>query len=306
MKKTRLLALLVAVVLSVPFYAKSQSRPGDVDIFMGAELKYRDVFFNGRVFDFVVNLTPGVKWNMGHDWELGAQVLVPIINQFGNSYGDVRVGVASVAKQIGVGNRWRFKFSGGQFTYNRYGLDVKTMFIANKWLAFQGEVGMTGYCFFAFSDSWSASTPERLTFLAGPQFWIAPWTTQINVRGGRYVYGDYGVEIEAMRHFKHTTVGLFASYSSEAKENAGFRITVMLPPYKSKRRKVNFRPASNFQIDYRNDGSPYSTRQYSTDPEQNARQGWFSRDINPWGPDTMAPDFTYTDGDDRKEKEDKK
>ena len=35
-----------------------------VDFFAGAELHYRDLFY-GDVYELLVNLTPGVKWNMG-------------------------------------------------------------------------------------------------------------------------------------------------------------------------------------------------------------------------------------------------
>ncbi len=65
----------------------------------------------------------------------------------------------------------------------------------------------------------------------------------------------------------------------------------MLPPYKRTRRKVNFRPASNFGISYQVEAGSYYMREYDTEPEQNERSGWFDPDMLPWGPDTMAPDF---------------
>ena len=33
---------------------------------------------------------------------------------------------------------------------------------------------------------------------------------------------------------------------------------------------------------------------YHTDPEQNERDGWFSRDLLRWGSHTMEPDFIIT------------
>lgn len=284
-------SLIFILALISPAVSRAQSYPGEVDIFMGANVQYRDIYFNNRLIDFLVNLSPGVRWNMGHRWEAAMQVYIPVINQFGKDYGTVRLNNATLAKQFPIGNRWRFKITGGQFSANRYGLDLKTMWIANRWLAFTAEAGLTGFCYFAFSDSWEASTPERFTFLIGPEIWLGRWDTQFIIRGGRYTYGDYGINVEAMRHFKHTTVGLFAAYSDVYKENAGFKVTVMLPPYKQKRKKVNFRPASNFYIDYSNKSSPYNMRTYQTDPEQNVRQGWFDPNMNPWGPNTMTPDF---------------
>lgn len=288
--------LLIAAVLTIFLTGiaqplKAQMKPGQVDIFMGVDFNYRDMYHNGRVFDFLVNLTPGVRWRLPHRWEVAGQALIPIVNQYGHDYKYIRLNIATLSKQMAVGNRLRLKFTGGLFTYYRYGLDVKAMLIANRWLAFTGEVGYTGYC--SMVDGWHASTLDRLTFLAGPDFWIAPWNSEIWVRGGRFTYGDYGVQAEAFRHFKHVSVGIFAGYSDIAKENAGFKIVVMLPPYRRTRRKVNFRPASNFRLTYRNDANMYGMREYMTDPEQNERVSWFDPDMLPWGTDTMQPNYQF-------------
>jgi hypothetical protein len=34
---------------------------------------------------------------------------------------------------------------------------------------------------------------------------------------------------------------------------------------------------------------------YRTDPEENERDGWFSRDLLQWGSHTMEPDFIITE-----------
>ena len=67
----------------------------------------------------------------------------------------------------------------------------------------------------------------------------------------------------------------------------------MLPPYKRAVRKINIRPASNFRLTYSVEGNGYANCTYFTDPEQNEREGWFDRDLLPWGTDTMTPDFTF-------------
>lgn len=293
--------LPLAMALLFLFPAKAQMRPGQVDIFMGVDFNYRDMYHNGRVFDFLINLTPSVKWRLPHRWEVAGQVMIPVLNQYGHDYKYIRLNIATLSKQLSVGNRLRLKLSGGLFSFYRYGLDAKAMFIANKWLAFTGQVGFTGYC--SMVDGWHASTMERLTFLVGPDFWIAPWTSEIWIRGGRFTYGDYGVQAEAFRHFRHVSVGAFVGYSSIEKENAGFKVVVMLPPYKRTRRRVNFRPASNFRFTYRNDANLYGLREYATEPEENERTSWFDPDMLPWGTDTMQPDYVYSDPKSKAEKE---
>lgn len=67
---------------------------------------------------------------------------------------------------------------------------------------------------------------------------------------------------------------------------------MMIPPYKRKRRTVNIRPASNFRLTYSIDGDAYANKMYTTDPEENEREGWFDRKALHWGSNTMEPDFT--------------
>lgn len=282
------LAVIIAVLMA-GMRLSAQDRAGTVDIFMGATFDYRDIWYNNRVYDVLLNLTPGVKWNMGHRWEMAAQALVPVVNQYGDRYKKIRLNMAVLSKQLAVGTFWKMKVSGGWFSGERYGIDWKNMFIVTPWLAMTAQAGLTGHC--SMAAGWEASTMKRWTAQIGPEVYLHRWNTQITVRGGRYLYGDYGVVGEGYRHFRHVSVGVYASYSDKGKEDAGFKIIMMLPPYRRSARKVNIRPASNFRLTYSVEANSYANRIYFTDPEQNEREGWFDRDLLPWGTDTMAPDF---------------
>lgn len=285
--------LIVAILVSPSLVSQNRSRAGEVDIFMGVDFSYRDIYFNNRNFDVLVNLTPGVRWNLGRRWDVAAQVYVPVINQYGDYYKYVRIRVASVSKQLAVGNRWKMKFSGGIFTAESYGLDMKNMFVIKPWLAATAQIGLTGYL--SMAGKWKMGYMKTLTFMVGPEFYLSRWNTQISLRGGRYLFKDYGAVCEAFRHFKHVSVGLYGSYSTDYDLNAGFKVIVMLPPYKRVHRKVNFRPASNFRFTYRAQANYSGTRNYFTDPEENERTSWFDNDLIPWGTDLMAPDFNYVE-----------
>lgn len=147
---------------------------------------------------------------------------------------------------------------------------------------------------------WECSKMERVSALAGVRVYLEKVNTEFRVRGGRFLYEDYGAQGEAMRHFKHCTVGLYAQYSDKGKENMGFKVVMMIPPYKWSGRKVRFRPASSFRFTYNHEGDAYSARMYTTDPEENEREGWFNRERLDWGANRMAPDFIIKAG--RKEK----
>lgn len=290
-RKKALLSLLLFLPSLTGF---CQQKAGTVDIFMGVDFNYRDIFWNGRVYDLLINLTPGFKWNMGKRWEMATQALIPTVNQYGDRYKNVRLNMAVLSKQATVGQHWKMKVSGGLFGSERYGLDWKNMFVLNRWLALTAQMGVTGYC--SMATGWEASMMKRITAQVGTEVYLQRWNTQLSLRGGRYIYGDYGVVGEGFRHFRHASVGVYVSYSDKGKEDAGFKVVMMLPPYKRQARKVNIRPASNFRLTYSVESNGYANRIYRTDPEQNEREGWFDRDLLPWGQNLMKPDFVAKEG----------
>ena len=286
----RILLLTGAILLLWGSPAKGQPLvpEGSVDLFMGVDLNYRDLLHN-KVYEVLVNLTPGVKWHVGRQWQVAAQALIPVYNDYGDRYKRIRLNMALLSKEFYFKERYFLKVSGGLFGSERYGLDLKGMLVVNDWLAFEAQAGLTGYC--SMATGWEASTPGRVTALVGVDFYLNRWNTQFRARGGRFLYEDYGVVGECMRHFKHCSVGLFGSYSDRWGENGGFKVVVMIPPYRRTRRTVNVRPASNFRLTNNIMADPYANRMYTTDPEENEREGWFDRDRLRWGSNRMAPDF---------------
>ena len=270
------LACIVAVLTGVcrmTAVAQPAIPAGQVDLFMGVDLNYRDLFHNGRVYDFLINLTPGVKWNMGKGWQVTAQAMVPVVNQYGAYYKRVRLNMAALSKEAHWGERWYLRVTGGLFDDERYGVDAKGMYVVNRALALEAQAGLTGFC--SMATGWAASTPERVIALVGANVYLNRWNTQFRARGGRFLYEDYGAVAEVMRHFRHCTVGVYGQYSDKGKANGGFKVIMMIPPYKLKRRKVNVRPATNFRLTYNQQGDAYANAVYRTDPEENEREGWF-------------------------------
>ena len=288
-RKLRVLGLVMAGLLGY-FSGGAQPlvAPKTVDFFVGVDFNYRDIFLE-KPYEFLINLTPGVKWHFGKQWQFVAQAIIPVYNDYGDRYKRVRLNMAVLSKEWYFRQRWFLKLSGGWFTDERYGLDVKAMYVMNDWLAWELQAGWTG--FVSMAAGWQASTPERWTALAGANVYLNRWNTQFRLRGGKYIYEDYGVSLDAMRHFTHCSVGLYGEYSDQWGKNGGFKVIVMIPPYKRKVRKVNERPASNFRLTYNVQADPYQNRMYATDPEENEREGWFSRDSLRWGSNRMAPDF---------------
>lgn len=234
------------------------------------------------------------EWHIGNRWQLAGQAIIPVYNDYGDRYKKVRLSMAVLSKEWDWNGSQFLKVSGGLFGRERYGLDVKWMYPINRWLALDAQVGVTGFC--SMAVDWECSKMERVTGQAGVNVYLEKVNTEFRLHGGRYLYEDYGVTAEAMRHFKHCTVGLYAQYSDQGKENGGFKVIMMIPPYKRKARKVMVRPASNFRLTYDIQGQPYAVKMYTTDPEENEREGHYDRNRLQWGANRMEPDFTNKEG----------
>ena len=262
-----------------------------IDFFSGVELNLKDIDYQ-RQYDVLIYLTPGFKWDMGKHWQLTGNVYVPIINQFGEQYGYVRPNIFVLSKQLRTGPLY-LKGSAGLFSYNRYGLDLKAFLPVSKWLAFEAQAGYVGLMYMI--PEWTATRPDRFAGTIGGDIYLKRWNCQLRGIAGRFLYQDYGVIAEAMRHFNHTTVSVYGcwhnTWNHKDEFDAGFKVVVMIPPYHRKQRVVNFRPASNYRLTYAVMYYPYSNIMYWTDPEENNRDGWFDRDLLNWGSHTMAPDF---------------
>lgn len=107
---------------------------GQVDLFMGVDFNYRDIT-QEKVYQLLINLTP--EWNMGKQWQLAAQALIHVYNEYGDRYKRIRLNMALLSKELYFKERYFLKVSGGLFGSEQYGLDLKTMLVANDWLAFE-------------------------------------------------------------------------------------------------------------------------------------------------------------------------
>ncbi|MCQ2069122.1 MAG: YjbH domain-containing protein [Bacteroidaceae bacterium] len=245
----------------------------NVDVFVGADLNYRRLFFNDQLYDLLIYVNPGVKADLGGNWQIAAQALIPVVNQYGDFYNRVRPGVCTVSKEILL-QSGALKFSAGLFSAGRYGIDARWLYPVNEWFAVESQLGFTGY--HTLEQKWRFSRMDRLTGNVRARFFIKKASSEIRISAGRYIYEDYGGQAEFYSHFNNTSVGLFAQYSNKAGCSAGAKIVFMIPFQKGlKAGKFTFRPASNFRLTYDVMADNHGLKNYSIDPEENERTGSF-------------------------------
>ena len=279
--------ILLAFLCTGQPKAIGQTNTKGIDFFSGVDFNFRDINYKTQ-YEFLIRLSPGFKWSFGDHWQISGQVFIPIVNQYGNSYKYVHLNIFDLSKELRLGSLY-LKASAGLFSSSRYGLDLKAFLPLCDWFAFEGQAGVIGSVY--MTPYWEIVAPNRFVGTIGGDFYLPRWNTQFRGTIGKYIYNDFGFEMEIMRHFNHATASIYGRWNNYDKFDAGFRFVIALPPYQRKHRMVNCRPASNFRISYTVMYHQYTNRMYRTDPEENERDGWFSRDFLQWGSHTMEPDF---------------
>lgn len=270
-----------------------------LELFCGARLGYADTNWL-RLFDFQIDVTPGVRWRLGRDWSVAFQGIIPVVS-VGYTYRDVvnkywRVNMVTVSRQLHFNNaRQHLKMSAGLFGCERYGIDVKWAWPVSDWLLLNAQAGLSSFWMLGtdLSGNSQAEFSRNFTVTAqvGADFYLHPLNLEFRLSGGRYIAGDYGTELAVMRHFRRCTLLAYAQlrigsltaniYDGQSyRTDAGFKIICMLPPYKKSRRRVVVRPASNFQHSYSARGDFRVMQSYTVDPEENERE--HPIDVN-WG-----------------------
>lgn len=262
-----------------------------IELFCGATLGYADTNWL-RLYDVQLNATPGVRWLPGHDWSIAAQGLIPIVSD-GYTYRDIvnkywRLNMITVARQLHFNRaNQHLKLTAGLFGYRRYGADVKWAWPVNSWLLLEAQAALTSDWIMGTDFKGNYDADFRGNFnvsgTVGAAVYLHPQNIEFRLSGGRYIYNDYGMQFDVMRHFRHVTLLAFAQLhigKMEVNEfdkkiyraNGGFKIVWMLPPYKKSSHKVVVRPASNFRLTNLIRSNGQSMRQHTVDPEENERE----------------------------------
>lgn len=267
-----------------------QERPkGQVELFAGADLLYRNIVCRDLMFDLVLSLTPAVKWHPGKDWIFSVQGVIPVVNRnYGEAYSYVRLGATNVSKEFAFG-RHCVKLTGGLFTQDRFGFDAKWEWAATDWFAIEAQAGLTGRS--QMLDTWAFSPVRRVTGILQAKFYLEKWQTEFRLVGGRYIYEDYGVSLQWIKHFNNwLSISAIVQWgnvygtqdSSQDSHLAGKACIVMMLPWQGqKSKKFKVRPASNFRLTYDTNADAVAIKMYATDPEENERTGNFAN--SRWG-----------------------
>ena len=241
------------------------------DLLFYPELALRNQKFH-KVYDVLFNISPALEWSPLPGMKLTGQIIIPVVNQYGGLYEDVRPGFLTVQQYFRVENVFA-RVSVGNFNKNRWGMDLTVYrpFTWPGWLshfALRGQMGLTGSSYF-YDWNWHFGSASLFTWNVGGCYYNAQYNVLCELRVEKYLAGDVGVRADMTRHFKRASIGFYIMKNDRENTDGGFHLAILLPPTRQKRKHVRVSPANYFQLEYKSAGLFYNGKAYKTHPGWN-------------------------------------
>lgn len=245
-------------------------------------------FKNGRYsvpYQVRLNLSPSLEASLWKGGKVTAQLIIPIVNDFGYRYDDVRPGFLTVSQEVRLPYNIFLTGTVGFFNNSRNGVDVKLEYYPNdKGFWFDARAS---YTIFGEWGEWRGGRnvhpfkfgydkeSGKVTGYIGANYYWKRLATQISLRGEKYLEGECGVRFDFVRHMKYCSIGFYGMYVPDDWHNdglnGGFRFVVNLPPYKYKRKGYIPRvmPSRGWGFEYNAGGTFVYGQSFKAEAQEN-------------------------------------
>ena len=219
-----------------------------VDVLVYPELSLKNVRLS-VMYEFLINLSPTLEVSLWKGSKVSAQMIVPVLNQYGYKYEYVRPGFVTLSQSVRLPYNTFLTGTVGVFNSNRWGADLKLEhFFKNERFSVDGRFSYTGWGEwgkYVLGDMVNAfvygydKNSMLFTGSIGGSYYIPKYDMQLSLHGEKYLLGEYGLRFDMIRHFRYCSIGFYGMKMNKGVNggiNAGFRFQVTLPSYKYKRR----------------------------------------------------------------------
>ena len=231
-----------------------------------------------KIYDVLFNIAPALEIVPFRGTKITGQVIIPVFNEFGGLYDDVRPGYITMQQNFRVENVF-LQATVGNFNQNRWGMDLSFFRPFTKgWLqyfAIKGGVGLTGSSYF-IDWNWHYGPTKLFTWNVGGSYYNPQYNVLCEVRVEKFLAGDIGVRADMTRHFKRASIGFYVMKNDYDNLDGGFHFSILIPPMKYKRKRVRVTPAKYFNMEYKAAGLFFNGKSYKTNPGQNKAEENFN------------------------------
>ncbi|MBP1614713.1 MAG: hypothetical protein H6Q13_2161 [Bacteroidetes bacterium] len=255
---------------------KQNSSLYKIDVVLYPEFSFQNYKLS-RVYDILLNLSPAIEVSLWKGMKLTGQIIIPIVNDYGMLYEQVRPGFLTLSQSIRLPKQTFVTTSIGFFNNFRWGIDARAKhFLADERFSLEGRVGYTGRGYF---ENWAYHHGVKwlITGGLGGNFYWPKYNTQFSLKAERYLEGEYGMRFDMIRHFRYASIGFYAMKVEHAGNNGlngGFRFQIALPPYKYRRKGYVPRiiTSNNFGISYNAGNERTYGKSYKSQASDNMMQ----------------------------------
>lgn len=259
-----------------------------VDIFVYPEFSFRNSKLSVP-YQVRLNMNLAIQVPLWRGAKATAQLVVPVVNQYGYKYDSVRPGYITLSQTLRLPFNVFVTGTAGFFNNNRAGVDLSAEYHPGKgrfWVD-----GRVSYTVWGEWGKWESSgegmvnvapfmygyslEETRMTGQLGVNYYWKRFNTQFVFSGESYLGGDCGVRFDMIRHFKYSSIGFYGMYVPSdwwnSGINAGFRFQITLPPYKYKRKGYIPRvmPSRNWGFSYNAGGTFVYGQKFRADVDDN-------------------------------------
>lgn len=217
---------------------KTGSSIGKVDIVVYPQISIKNLIIN-QVYQTLWQLGPALEVSLWKGMKFSYQLRYPLFNDgYGEAESKVHPGMVTLSQSFR--DPWNFnihgKLTAGVFSANRYGLALESAwYLPDERFSFDTQLALLGNSYF---DGFVFKFAREFCFRWNVAFnyYMPVIDTQFTLRMQKFLLGDVGLKYEMIRHFRRSSVGLYAEKGRDSPLNVGFRFQISLPPYNMKRR----------------------------------------------------------------------
>ncbi len=191
-----------------------------------------------HLFDYTIRIAPAIATTLWKGARFTVQPIFPILyyTEENDTKRFIQIGQANLSQQILSTRRWQLSSAAGFFYEGRFGIQAKVGFHACRNLDFYLDGGFTGEANYTKKNGFGVvRNSSQLNYMLRADYYEPYSKLQIELQGGRFLYGDYGGRLDITRHFGEYAIGVYGILTG-GEHNAGFHFAI---PLGGKRQKRN-------------------------------------------------------------------
>ena len=183
-----------------------------------------------HLFDYSLRIAPAVAMTLWQGARLTVQPIFPVFYRLSYDFDEKRYiqpGNINISQQWISGKNWHISSALGFFHSERMGIQTQVTWHPLRGLNLSVDAGLTGLANYDKTDGFGITPWKRFNCLAKADYYEPTTQVQVELTGGRFLFGDYGGRLDFTRHFGEYAIGAYAILTG-GEHNAGFHFAIPL------------------------------------------------------------------------------